>query len=58
MLTWMIGNKQWWFRLLGRGIAYKDLRHHRLVFSERHGYARYFRVGPHCFRYLSKESWG
>lgn len=34
------------FRLFGYGLAFKDTRRHRLYFSERNGLGRQLRVGP------------
>lgn len=54
-LSYMIGDKQWWVRLFGWGISYKDLRRHPLIFSERNGYSKYLRIGPHCLKLLPRD---
>lgn len=44
-----------WFRLFGRGLAWKDTRRHRLLFSERNGYVRHLMVGPWSITWLGKS---
>jgi hypothetical protein len=34
-----------WFRLFGRGLVIRDIRRWPLMFSEREGYARIWRIG-------------
>lgn len=34
-----------WFRLFNRGLAWKDLTKHPLLFSERHGFVRKLQIG-------------
>lgn len=42
-----------WFRIFGRGLLVKNLRRHPFVlFSERNGYYRGFRLGRWLIRYL------
>lgn len=46
------GEPGWrWLRLFGHGLAWKDSRRHRLLFSERHG-INCFWVGPWVIRWL------
>lgn len=33
-----------WFRFFGYGLAFKDLRNHRLLFSERNGYKKSLKI--------------
>jgi len=42
-----------WLRLFGVGFGWKDLRQHRLTFSERNGYKRYCKIGHWAFAWLS-----
>lgn len=42
-----------WFRVFGYGFAWKDTRKHRLLFSERNGYARCWRLGPWLVTWLT-----
>lgn len=39
-----------WIRVLGRGIAWKDTRRHRMLFSERMGHC--LRIGSWLIRWL------
>lgn len=43
---------QWWFRVLGVGLSWKDTRIHPLMFSERNGYRKGLRVGSWQFHVL------
>lgn len=43
---------QWWFRVLGVGLSWKDTRIHPLMFSERNGYRKGLRVGSWQFHFL------
>jgi hypothetical protein len=45
----------WWFRVFGIGISWKDVRLHRLLFSERNGYYKGLKIGNWIFHYLKKE---
>lgn len=47
----------WWFRILGRGIHYHDHRVVEPLFSERMGFKKRLRLGPHCFGLLWGRSW-
>ena len=49
---WHLDRKRGWVRLFGRGVAWKDLRHHFLMFSERNGYTKHWRIGHYSFRFL------
>lgn len=33
-----------WFRLFGKGLVFKDINKHNLLFSERYGYKKYFKI--------------
>ena len=54
MIQYNIGFKTWWIRIFGYGIVCKDLRHHKLLFSERNGYAKQITIGNWHFKYLTK----
>lgn len=41
-----------WFRVFGRGIAWKNLAVHPLIFSERNGYTKHLKIGKWSFKYL------
>ncbi len=41
-----------WFRILGWGIAFKDLRRHELLFSERNGYTKTLKLFNWSFKIL------
>lgn len=41
-----------WFRLFGKGVAWKDTRRHPPLFSERNGYARCLALGPWLLTWL------
>jgi hypothetical protein len=45
---------QWWFRVLGVGLSWKDTRIHPLVFSERNGFRKGLRVGLWIFHFLPR----
>jgi len=47
-------NNGGWFRLFGRGIAWKNTRYHPLLFSQRNGYEKYFMIFGWCFTWLDK----
>lgn len=38
-------NRFGWFRMLGRGLKFKDGSVHGLTFGERHGYSKSFIIG-------------
>lgn len=48
--TLSLGNKIGWFRLFGRGISWKNIKKHDLLFSEKHGYVRRIVIGHWQFR--------
>jgi hypothetical protein len=41
-----------WFRLFGRGLKWKDVSIHDLMFSERNGYSKAMQVGKWRIAYL------
>ena len=43
-----------WFRLFGRGIKWKDTTRHSLIFSERYGYVKSFKIGKWLIGILKK----
>lgn len=42
-----------WFRMFGKGLAWKDTTQHRPLFSERNGYAKCATVGRWMLTWLS-----
>lgn len=50
--VWFASN-QVWFRLFGIGLCIRNISLHPLVFSERQGCKKYFRVGSWIITYLS-----
>ncbi len=46
----------WWFRVFGYGLRAKNLKLYGLLFSEREGYAKYYRIGNWSFKAL--KGWG
>lgn len=44
-----------WFRILGRGLHWKDTRRHPLLFSERHGFRKRRQFGPWSFSFLARN---
>jgi len=48
----MVQKGQWWFRVLGVGLSWKDARIHPLMFSERNGYRKGLRLGAWQFHFL------
>jgi hypothetical protein len=47
---------QWWFRVFGVGLSWKDIRIHKLTFSERNGYRKGLRIGSWLFHFLPSIS--
>ena len=43
--------KQGWLRIFGKGIKWKH-KSVGLIFSERNGYTKYFKIGNYIFGYL------
>jgi hypothetical protein len=43
---------QWWFRVFGVGVSWKDIRIHPLLFSERYGHRKGLRIGSWMFHFL------
>ena len=46
---------RWWFRILGYGIAGKDISKHPMLFSERYGYQKTIRIGKWQIKPLSYD---
>lgn len=42
-----------WFRIFGYGLHIKDAKRHQLMFSERNGLTRYWKVGGWVVRVLT-----
>jgi len=45
-----------WFRFFGRGLRWKDITRHRLLFSERYGYSKAITIGKWRIGYLSYKN--
>lgn len=43
-----------WFRIFGKGLHFKNVNTHPLLFSERNGYSKCLRVGNWSIRVLPK----
>ncbi len=43
---------QWWFRVFGIGLSWKNIRIHGLMFSERYGHRKGLRLGSWMFHFL------
>lgn len=41
-----------WFRLLGKGLKFKDVTVHNLIFSERNGYKKFIKIKNWIISYL------
>lgn len=51
-MKWLCGYREkglWWFRIFGYGLHWKDMRTHKPLFSERHGYRKHLHIGPYSF---------
>lgn len=44
-----------WIRLFGYGIAWKDLGKHGILFSDREGKGKRYRIGRYQFKFLRRE---
>jgi len=42
----------WWFRFWGYGLHGKNIKKHGLLFSERNGYTKYFKIGNWIIKIL------
>lgn len=49
-IAWHIERHCFWIRVFGLDLAGKDLRHHPLLFSERKGYTKTYRIGHWSFK--------
>lgn len=45
---------QWWFRVFGYGVSWQNTNVHPLVFSERHGHRKGFRIGKWQLYWLNR----
>lgn len=41
-----------WFRIMGYGLSWKNTKKHDLIFSERYGYRKGFRIGKYIIHFL------
>lgn len=46
-------DKMGFFRLFGKGLAWKDLRYNPIIFSERNNYVKTFKIGHYSFKFLN-----
>lgn len=46
-----------WFRLFGKGLKWKDITVHPLIFSERNGYVKYLKIGKWSIGLLKKQKY-
>jgi len=44
-----------WFRIFGYGLCIKDVRLHRLLFSQRYGYSKYLKIGHYIITTLKRD---
>jgi hypothetical protein len=44
-----------WFRIFGIGLHWKDIAHHRLLFSQRNGHKKSITLGNWRFEFLEKS---
>ena len=45
-----------WFRIFGYGLHIKDTKRHQLMFSERNGLTKYWKVGVWIVRVLKPDT--
>jgi hypothetical protein len=45
ILSFYYHNRLGWFRLFGKGLKWKDISIHGLIFSERNGYSKGVQIG-------------
>jgi hypothetical protein len=50
-------NRFGWFRIFGRGLKWKDITIHELLFSERNGYSKAITIGKWRISILAKQPW-
>ncbi len=55
MFKYHYNNRLFWIRIFGFGFKIKDVRIHKLLFSERNGYSSGFKLGNYYFGLLKKE---
>lgn len=54
VFAWYCGERMFWVRFLGIGIAIIDKTKHPPLFSERYGYEKVLRVGKFGIEFLPK----
>lgn len=54
VLAYYKGEKMFWFRICGIGLSFRNINRWPLLFSERNGYTKYFRIGNIVIKYLPK----
>jgi hypothetical protein len=52
-ISWYVNDGAGGFRLFGFGIYWRDLRRSKILFSERRGYSRVFKVGNFVVKFLT-----
>ena len=45
VLYYYCGRGMFWFRIFGKGLHFRNINKHPLVFSERNGYTKYLLIG-------------
>ena len=55
ILSFYYYNRFGWFRIFGRGLAWKDTSIHRLMFSELWGHTKTLSIGTWSIKYLGKH---
>ena len=48
-------NGSFWFRIFGYGIAGKNIKIHKLFFSERNNIVKHYLVGNWSFKFLGRK---
>jgi hypothetical protein len=55
ILSFYYNNRFGWIRLFGIGVKWKDFSIHPLIFSERHNFEKYLKLGNWIIGYLPKS---
>jgi len=54
MVNWYLDKHGFWLRIFGYGFAIKPLSQ-GLLFSERYGYTKIYRIGKYYFKFLNRR---
>lgn len=52
IFSYYIGKGMFWFRINGRGLSIKNIREHKLLFSERIGEIKILKIGRWVLRFI------